>query len=69
MATTLEERLEAVVLRPITHTSRGWYLWLGILVLLIGAGLWAYIQQLQKGLEVTGMRDTVIWGLYISNFV
>ena len=69
MATTLEARLEAVVLRPITHTSRAWYVWLGVLVLIIGFGMWSYAQQLQEGLAVTGMRDTVIWGLYISNFV
>ncbi len=69
MATTPEGRLEAVIFRPITHTSRAWYLWLGLLILLIVAGLLAYTNQLQKGLVVTGMRDTVIWGLYISNFV
>ncbi|MBI4199884.1 MAG: polysulfide reductase NrfD [Chloroflexi bacterium] len=69
MAATAEERLQQRVLAPVTHTSRAWYLWLGFLVLLVGAGLFAYNAQLQGGLAVTGMRDTVIWGLYISNFV
>jgi len=64
-----ERRLEERALRPLTHTSRAWYLWFGFLVLLIGTGLYAYVNQLQNGLVVTGMRDTVIWGLYISNFV
>ncbi|MBI2872278.1 MAG: polysulfide reductase NrfD [Chloroflexi bacterium] len=64
-----EQRLEEVALRPLTHTSRGWYLWLGLLLLLTGGGFWAYSTQLQRGLAATGMRDTVVWGLYISNFV
>ena len=67
--TTHEERLEAAVYRPLTHTSQGWYIWTMFLLLLIGVGSFAYLTQLQNGLAVTGMRDTVIWGLYISNFV
>ncbi|MBI2935599.1 MAG: polysulfide reductase NrfD [Chloroflexi bacterium] len=69
MVASAEQRLEAVVFRPLTHTSRGWYIWLGFLILLTGAGFWAYGTQLKKGLAATGMRDTVIWGIYISNFV
>jgi len=64
-----EARLDELLLRPLTHTSRGWYLWLACLLLLIGVGVAAYVTQIQRGLAVTGMRDTVIWGLYISNFV
>ncbi|MBI3953372.1 MAG: polysulfide reductase NrfD, partial [Chloroflexi bacterium] len=72
MIARLEERgqrLEERVYRPLTHTSRGWYLWLAVLVLLTGFGLFAYATQIRKGLATTGMRDTVTWGLYISNFV
>ncbi len=64
-----EERLEKRVLRPLTHTSRVWFLWVGLLLLLVSFGMYAYFNQLRHGLAVTGMRDTVIWGLYISNFV
>jgi molybdopterin-containing oxidoreductase family membrane subunit len=32
-------------------------------------GLYGYILQLRHGLIVTGMRDQISWGLYISNFV
>ena len=63
------ERLETRVLRPITHTSIWWYGWMGLLVILIGTGLAAYAVQFRQGLVVTGMSDTVSWGLYISNFV
>ncbi len=64
-----QARLEETVFRPLTHTSRGWYLWMAFLVLLVGTGFWAYTNQLRNGLGVTGMGDTVIWGVYISNFV
>jgi molybdopterin-containing oxidoreductase family membrane subunit len=31
--------------------------------------LYAYFVQLKNGLGVTGMRDFISWGMYISNFV
>ena len=31
--------------------------------------MYAYYIQLDKGLIVTGLRDYVSWGMYISNFV
>ena len=64
-----EDRLEDRLLHPLTHTSRAWYLWMLLLISLIATGLYAYATQLRDGLAVTGMRDTVIWGVYISNFV
>ena len=44
-------------------------LWVGFLLLLIAAGIWAYIDQLRQGQVVTNMRDYALWGIYISNFV
>lgn len=44
-------------------------IWVGVLLALCTLGLVAYIRQLSKGLVVTGMRDYVSWGIYISNFV
>ncbi|MBW7881301.1 MAG: polysulfide reductase NrfD [Caldilineaceae bacterium] len=64
-----EVRLEQSILRPLTHTSRSWFVWVASLILLTGGGLVAYLYQLRNGLAVTGMRDHVIWGLYITNFV
>ncbi|MCF6187678.1 MAG: polysulfide reductase NrfD [Desulfobulbaceae bacterium] len=43
-------------------------LYLAALFGLIGAGIYAYSQQFQYGLRITGMSDIVSWGLYISNF-
>ena len=43
--------------------------WVASLIVIIVAGIAAYIDQLIKGQEVTNMRDYVLWGFYISNFV
>ncbi len=37
--------------------------------MIVGWGIYAYSVQLRDGLVVTGMREPVLWGLYISNFV
>jgi len=46
----------------------GYKIYLAALFALIGAGIYAYSQQFQYGLRITGMSDIVSWGLYISNF-
>jgi molybdopterin-containing oxidoreductase family membrane subunit len=48
--------------------GRSYWLWLGLLSLLIIAGVVAYAVQLRYGLIVTGMSDQVSWGFYIANF-
>jgi molybdopterin-containing oxidoreductase family membrane subunit len=48
--------------------SAGYYLWLGILGMLIAVGGYAYWRQLEEGLIVTALRDPVSWGYYIGNF-
>ena len=48
--------------------SRVYYLWCAFLLAIIGVGVSFYLQQLDKGLIVTHMRDQVSWGLYIGNF-
>ena len=60
---------EANLLRSITQTTRWFYVWIGILSAIVLSGLYAYVLQLRQGLIVTGMRDQVSWGLYITNFV
>jgi len=44
------------------------YIYLAVLLALMGAGIYAYGRQFQEGLSITGMSDIVSWGLYISNF-
>jgi len=67
--TTYRERLVVTALAPILHTSRLYYMWVVFLLLMIAWGIYAYSVQYRDGLVVTGMRDRIIWGLYITNFV
>ncbi len=67
--TAWRERLEQTALAPVTKTSRAYFVWVSFLLLVIGWGVYAYIHQLRDGLYVTGMRDRVSWGLYITTFV
>lgn len=55
-------------LSPKKFDRRG-VVWTIILLLLVLAGIIAYVDQLIKGQEVTNMRDYALWGIYISNFV
>lgn len=50
--------------------SGGWRyrLWLGALFALVATGGWFYVDQLDRGLIITGMSDQVSWGFYIANF-
>src|SRR3990172_1937701 len=66
---TWRERLEETALAPVTKTSRAYYLWVAFLLLVIAWGVYAYSVQLRDGLVVTGMRDRISWGLYITTFV
>ena len=61
----ISHEIGATLARP----RLGGKLWIGFLLLVIGAGLAAYIMQLIYGLSVTGMRDYVSWGVYMTNFV
>lgn len=58
----------AIILREIVRGDRRYYLWMGFLSFLILTGLVAYLNQLNRGLIATAMRDQVSWGFYISNF-
>lgn len=49
--------------------GRAGIIWVGILVTIVLVGAIGYYRQLKHGLSVTGMRDYVSWGIYISNFV
>jgi len=54
---------------PAARGSRGLSLWIGALIVLILIGLGVWIYQLNQGLQITHMRDNVIWGLYIISFM
>lgn len=53
----------------IENTTPGWYVTFGIFLVLFIIGIYGLIQQIDKGHIVTGMRDNVVWGFYIVNFI
>lgn len=60
---------EALLLAPLTRTSRRFVVFVGVLLAIVVAGGVAYAYQLINGLGVTGMNRPVYWGVYIVNFV
>jgi len=57
------------LLQPLMNYSKAYYAFIGLLLGIVGLGTYAYATQLQNGLVVTAMRNNVLWGLYITNFV
>ena len=55
-------------LHSVTTGSLIYHLWMAFLTIIMLSGAYAYSIQLREGLSVTGMSDSVSWGLYISNF-
>lgn len=49
--------------------SARWKTTAAVLLALIGLGLYAFIRQHVDGHIITGMRDHVVWGVYIANFI
>ena len=59
----------AAVVDGMTRASWRFHAWVTLLSMLVAWGLYAYLRQWHEGLAITGLRDQVSWGLYISNFV
>ena len=53
----------------IEKTSSAAYIWIAFLLMVIGLGVYAFVTQVTQGHIVTGMRDNVVWGIYIVNFI
>ncbi len=66
---TWQEGLEESTLEPARTTTRTYWLVVGGLLAVIAWALYAYYIQVRDGLVVTGMRDRISWGLYITMFV
>ncbi len=63
------QQVEAELLATLEPLPRGGRIWISALVAVVGFALVAYVYQLTHGLRVTGMRDVVSWGVYMTNFV
>ncbi len=62
------DKITSDLLRSI-RLNKSFVIWMGVLGISLVVCLYAYVLQLQNGLIVTGLRDYVSWGMYISNFV
>ncbi len=51
------------------NPTKKWWLIFGIMVILFIFGIYGLIYQIRYGHIVTGMRDHVVWGVYIVNFI
>lgn len=48
--------------------GRRYWIWICVLLGVIGSGMLAYFFQLKMGLSITGMSRDVSWGFYIAQF-
>ncbi len=55
-------------IKIVIRGSKWYYTWIGVLLLMILWGAGGYLNQLENGLIVTNMRDSVSWAFYIGNF-
>ena len=53
--------------KALTGDRRYWG-WIGFLLLVMGAGGFCYLLQLERGLGITGLSRDVSWGFYIAQF-
>ncbi|HKJ97973.1 MAG TPA: NrfD/PsrC family molybdoenzyme membrane anchor subunit [Desulfotignum sp.] len=51
-----------------TKGTKNYWLWIAFLLIVMGAGTVAYLDQFFNGLMITGMSRDVSWGFYIANF-
>ncbi|NQW21058.1 MAG: polysulfide reductase NrfD [Chloroflexi bacterium] len=63
------ESVEDRILAPLTGSSRPFWIWVGVLLAIVAWGGVAYSIQAREGLVATGMRDRIMWGLYVTLFV
>lgn len=55
--------------KSIEKFSKRTWIWTAFFSLWIVAGAYALFLQITKGHGITGMRDNVVWGLFIVNFI
>ncbi len=65
----MEGNEHEALFRPLEQTGRRFYVFVAILLAVIGWGVFAYYRQLRLGMGVTGMNRPIFWGVYITNFV
>jgi molybdopterin-containing oxidoreductase family membrane subunit len=64
-----KEKLLREFAPQLEKTSAATLVWILFLLGVIAWGVYAFVTQVTKGHIVTGMRDNVVWGIYIVNFI
>ncbi len=60
---------EDILFQPLRSNSIRFYAFVAFLFAVIGWAAYAYFVQLRDGLIVTGLRNYIFWGIYMTNFV
>lgn len=60
---------DRALVEPILHTGPRFYITVMVLLAVMALGVFAYITQYRRGLDVTGLGRPVYWGMYITSFV
>ncbi|NVO20284.1 MAG: polysulfide reductase NrfD [Bacteroidetes bacterium] len=69
MSQTQTDELLKEFAPQLEHTGLKGKIWIGFLIFMVCMGLFALYWQVSRGHIVTGMRDNVVWGVYIVNFI
>ncbi len=69
MNTEANNKLLKDLTPEIERTSTGWYITFFLFLGFFLVGLYGLYLQIDEGHIVTGMRDNVVWGFYIVNFI
>ena len=70
MADVVKKRIiDKEFIKILESTPQSSKIWIAGLLVVIAIGIYAFILQVMYGHEVTGMRDNVVWGIYIINFI
>jgi Ni/Fe-hydrogenase subunit HybB-like protein len=64
-----EQRLTSDLLKPLQRTSAVWFLWVFVLLAIVGTGAVSFAYQTWQGFGITGIRWPIYWGFFITNFV
>ncbi len=51
---------------PKEGRQRAWWIWIGVLGLMLAVGIFGAVRVFVSGLQVTGLSDQVPWGLWIT---
>lgn len=65
----VDKKILKDLIPEIEKTTKTWYVVFAIFFSVFCFGIFGLIRQIDKGHIVTGMRDNVVWGVYIVNFI